>query len=250
MNYLSVGTNYISSDLFLSVKNSDGFKPIGGLWATTHDSKYINYNEWVEHLCYNPHVLFFHHLNDPYLLPAIYFTLKDSSNILVIDNIEKINFLKSKYPHKDWIDYEKLSQDFDGVFIDTIALRRLKIHGLKNIIDSFSVNTLILFNLNCIKYYQKALIEFTNIDFENPYELLDYKIIIEEEKKEIETPSIEVQSLIEIIKKHIQDNHIEINQESYEIIKRIFQDSIDEALKNHDVLEKDMLLIRKVFNQF
>ena len=66
----------------------------------------------------------------------------------------------------------------------------------------------------------------------------------------LSSPSIEILTLIEIIKKHIQDNHIEINQESYEIIKRIFQDSIDEALKNHDVLEKDMLLIRKVFNQF
>ena len=115
MNYLSIGTNSLSADLFLEIKNTNGVKPIGGIWATEHNNTNLNYNEWVEYLCYHPYVLFYHQFNDPYMLPAIYFTLKDNSNIFVIDSIEKINFLKNKYPHNDWIDYEKLSQNFDGI---------------------------------------------------------------------------------------------------------------------------------------
>ena len=95
-----------------------------------------------------------------------------------------------------------------------------------------------MFNLNCIKYYQRASIDLTETDFENPYEFPEYKITIEEEKNEIDTPCVEVQSLIEI------------NYENCEIIKKIFQGAINEALKFHDIPKKDMLLIRKVFNQF
>ena len=58
MNYLSIGTNSLSADLFLEIKNSDGVKPIGGLWATEHNNTNLNYNDWVEYLCYHPYVLF------------------------------------------------------------------------------------------------------------------------------------------------------------------------------------------------
>ena len=50
MNYLSIGTNSLSADLFLEIKNSDGVKPIGGLWATEHNNTNLNYNDWVEYL--------------------------------------------------------------------------------------------------------------------------------------------------------------------------------------------------------
>ena len=76
------------------------------------------------------------------------------------------------------------------------------------------------------------------------------KPFFEKEKKEIDTPCNEVQSLIKIIKKYIIDNNIEINYENCEIINKIFQNTINEALKFHDIPNKDMLLIRKVFNQF
>ena len=63
MNYLSIGTNSLSADLFLEIKNSDGVKPIGGLWATEHNNTNLNYNDWVEYLCYHPYVLFYHQFN-------------------------------------------------------------------------------------------------------------------------------------------------------------------------------------------
>lgn len=250
MNYLSIGTNNISSELFLEIKNRDGFKPTGGLWATAHDNKYVNYNEWAEYLCSHPYLIFYQHYENPYLLPAIYFTLKDNSNIFIIDSIEKIKFLKSKYPYNNWINYEKMSQDYDGIFVNIDALRKIDRETFKCIIDSFSVNTLILFNLNCIKHYQKASIDLIGTEFNNPYEFPEYTIIIEKEKKEIKSPSIEVQTLIETIKKYIKDNNIEVNYENYESINKIFQDAINDALRFSNVPRKNMLLIRKVFNQF
>ena len=46
MNYLSIGTKYISKSLFQPIKNGNGFKPYGGIWATIHNKKYKNYNPY------------------------------------------------------------------------------------------------------------------------------------------------------------------------------------------------------------
>ena len=37
MNYLTVGTNIISIDLFQNIENKSGPKPYGGIWATPHN---------------------------------------------------------------------------------------------------------------------------------------------------------------------------------------------------------------------
>lgn len=250
MNYLSVGSNYISQELFLNIKNTHKCKPSGGIWATVHNIEYTKYNEWVDFLCKYPHLLFYRHLENFYNLPAVYLSLKSNASILTIDNTERINYLKTHYPFNNWIDFEALAKDYDGIFVNLSNLKYSNNPNIQKFVKDFSVNTLIIFNLECIDYYQKALIDLSKVSLGNASSFPEYTIKIESEKHIIGSPSIEILTLIEIIKKHIQDIHIEINQESYEIIKSIFQDSINEVLKNHDVLEKDMLLIRKVFNQF
>lgn len=250
MNYLSVGTNKLSSELFLDIKNTTGVKPTGGLWATIYDMNYLNYNEWVDYLCENPHVLFYRNFDDPYNLPAVLFELKENANILKVDSIEKALYLIAKYPYNNWIDYEKISKDYDSIYIDINCFSRKNEDIYQKVVSAFSVRTLILFNLNCIKDYQKATINLSYIDLENNYEFPEYEIIINEKKNKIDIQNIEVQTLIEIIKKYIQDNNIEINIENYKTIKNIFQDAIDEALKECNIHQKDTLLIRKVFNQF
>ena len=57
MNYLSIGTKYISKSLFQPIKNGNGFKPYGGIWATIHNKKYKNYNEWMDYVILNPYIL-------------------------------------------------------------------------------------------------------------------------------------------------------------------------------------------------
>ena len=55
---------------------------------------------------------------------------------------------------------------------------------------------------------------------------------------------------MEIIKKYIETNNIKPTPENFEKIKNIFQGAINEALKYYEIPQKDMLLVRKVFNQF
>lgn len=249
MNYLIIGTNTISPELFLEIKNTTKIKPTGGLWATTYNTNYANYNEWADYLCDHPHLLFYRRFDNPYLLAAIYFTLNDNANIFTIDSAEKIAYLKTNYPFNNWFDYEKLAQHYDGIFIDLYSLQRTN-HEINNILfSSFSVSTLILFNTNCIKHYQNALIDLTNIDF-GAHEFPEYSIKIDEEIHKIEKPSIEILTLMEIIKKYIETNNIKPTPENFEKIKKIFQRAINEALKYYEIPQKDMLLVRKVFNQF
>lgn len=248
MNYLSIGTNVLLSELFLEIKNTDKIKPTGGLWATIYEG--IHYNEWVDYLCSHPHLIFYHNYEDPYSLPAVKFTLKSDSQIFIVDSIEKIYFLKSKYPYKSWIDYEKLSQDYDGIYIDIRSLSANDDKLIQDIINAFSVNTLVLFNTNCIDFYQKATIDLSSIDFENPFEYPEYTIQVNTSKKQINEANNKITTLIETIKKYITDNDIKINYENYEIIKATFQEAISKTLKSCEISQNDILLIRKVFNQF
>lgn len=84
MNYLTVGTNIISIDLFQNIENKSGPKPYGGIWATPHNKLYTGYNEWVDFLCVNPYMLYYKNSNNPYNLPACFITLKDNIKIFEV----------------------------------------------------------------------------------------------------------------------------------------------------------------------
>lgn len=115
-----------------------------------------------------------------------------------------------------------------------------------NQILPYVVNTLILFNPYCIKYYQKAQVTLERIgNATNP--LLEYKIIIEEKKETIENPNKKIETLLESIRKFIQENHLSLNEESFELIKKIFNIDIKETLSSIDISKSELLLIRKSF---
>lgn len=250
MNYLSIGTNTLAKELFLNIKNTDGIKPTGGLWATKQGENLPSYNEWVDYLCTNPHLLFYRQYENPFYLQGVYLTLKPTTNLFIIDSTQKIDFLKKHYPLNNWIDYEKISKDYDGIFINISSFKNINDNFYKEIINQFSVSTLILFNLDCIKHYQKASIDLSHIDLYNTHKFPEYHITIDEEKHQINEPSLEIQSLIEIIKHYMIENNIKPSPENYETIKKIFQGAINETLKYHEISQKETLLIRKVFNQF
>lgn len=246
MNYLTVGTNKISTDLFQNIENKSGPKPYGGIWATPHNELYTGYNEWVDFLCVNSYMLYYKNSNDPYNLPACFITLKDDVQIFEISKKEDIEYLKQKFPHNDWIDFEKLSQHYDGIYINFNKLKHNLDKDMLNQILPYVVSTLILFNPYCIKYYQKAQVTLERIgNATNP--LLEYKIIIEEKKETIENPNKKIETLLESIRKFIQENHLSLNEESFELIKKIFNIDIKETLSSIDISKSELLLIRKSF---
>lgn len=176
--YIMVGASIITRDLFRNVLrplNNYGFKPSGGFWA----SELINYrytiSDWFTYLSYDAiSIARYKNLND-----SIIFTLKDDAKIITMDTTDKVLELADKYPSYHHIlgyhselsdrnkifDYEKLSQDYDGIYVNFNYFNN---QFKTNVFDSFSANSLLLFNLDCIKEYQSAPIIF---DLDNPYSL-------------------------------------------------------------------------------
>lgn len=109
------------------------------------------------------------------------FTLKENANILTINSSSQIKSLADKYPSYHHIlnyyqetqdkitifDFEELSKLYDGIYVDYETIYN---NRETTIFDSWSINTLLLFNLNCIKEYQSVKI---NVDFED-YDTIPY----------------------------------------------------------------------------
>ncbi len=199
--YLTIGTNQILADLHQPIRNGQ-IKPTGGLWATIHDPNYPNYNPWIEILSLHPHILFYKTLHrNPFLLPASLITLTDNANIFTISTPYQLEFLKKYYPTSDnWIDFEKLSQDFDGFFLDLDNIIKDLLPDDREKVKEFAVSTLIIFNLNAIKHYQEATVDIVPFDFEFENEFTEYQIIVDAQIKQISEKSNEFASLIINIK--------------------------------------------------
>lgn len=126
------------------------------------------------------------------------FTLKNNAKILNIDSEEKIIELSQKYPswhyiltHYDnpelnIIDFETLSKDYDGV---EVSINKLGYNKPGLTFNSWSVNTLLLFNLNCIEKYQSVDIEVSLFNYDkrpyiskisNPKQVLNHSEYYEE----------------------------------------------------------------------
>lgn len=178
-NYLSIGTNFLAKDLEQPITNSS-IKPSGGLWATIQDPENIKFNPWMEYLSMNPYVLFYKQKNgDPFKIPAVLITLKNDANVFTLTNTNELDFLKKHYPRTDnWIDFQKLSQDFDAIFIKVKGYNNISSEDQKKL-NSFVVDSLIIFNLDCIKHYQKANIDIEPYDYIYESTFTSYDINIE-----------------------------------------------------------------------
>lgn len=115
---------------------------------------------------------------------AAVFTLKDVAKILTIDSCNQIKELAKKYPSYHHIlglceplttknkifDFEELSREYDGVYINYYGINfSREIETFKD----WSINTLLLFNIDCIEKYQSI-----NIMPQNPYNSEDLPQII------------------------------------------------------------------------
>ena len=184
--YLSIGKDIISRESFNPIMNSETAKPYGGFWATKHDKKSVCYNEWMDYLTINPRILYYKNYtrgeiieddNYPiYPLKAVFFTLKERPLILHISSLDQYERLLKLYPDKNGnIDFEALAEIYNGVYVDTRALAN---DGLNpEIIKKYSVNSLLLFNLDCIDKYQQADIIIQS-EYRNGDPLIEYNIVI------------------------------------------------------------------------
>lgn len=223
-----IGTPIITKELFRKVLrplNTYSPKPSGGFWASEHI--YNNYiiSPWFSYLTQDATSLArYVDLNN-----SVIFSLKENSKILTINDVNQVMELCKTYPSYHHIlgyhteitdsnncfDYVELSKDYDGVYIDfTYFQNQFK----TNIFDSFGCNSLLLFNLDCIKEFQTAPIIF---DIENRYsipyikeETIGPQTIIEEESYEHKIlSSLAEEIFIELISKY--DNYTFLDYDDY-----------------------------------
>lgn len=178
--YVSIGAKTLSKDIFRNVLrplDNYSFKPSGGLWSSVHYEYMIS--EWLDYVL-TSHQSLLYYKN---MTIASIFTLKEDANILKVNTPEEVRLLERKYPsyhhqlgfysslsiNESIFDFEALSKEYDGIYLNYYRIA----------LDSFSawsVNTLLLFNLDCIKSYK-------NFDITLPHTLEDFPIIQNESEE-------------------------------------------------------------------
>ena len=176
--YVTIGTKNIAEDIFRKILRPldiNFYKPNGGLWSSEFISRIYCISEWHDYLLYeDQETASYKNIN-----AGAIFTLKNNAKILNIDSEEKIIELSQKYPswhyiltHYDnpelnIIDFETLSKDYDGV---EVSINKLGYNKPGLTFNSWSVNTLLFFNLNCIEKYQSVDIEVSLFNYDKrPY---------------------------------------------------------------------------------
>lgn len=186
MKYLTVGTDEITEEKFRAIQDrKDNIKPTGGLWLT--EQKNINYNKWVDFILYRRYLFFYKYYNKYYNwnIPCCLATLRDKTNIFDLNSKKQLQFLMENYKSDDnLLKFEELSKSYDGIFINYLAMMRKEIDSeLSKKFQTFAVDTLLLFNLNCIDFYQKGEVIIEPFDPDVELDEPSYKINIEEKKR-------------------------------------------------------------------
>ena len=243
--YIMVGAPIITREIFRKVLiplNNYSFKPSGGYWASEHISNLGNISDWFTYLQDAHSIARYKNLNQ-----STIFNLKDNAKILTINSLKQILELAEQYPSYHHIlgyceeitkkntifDFKKLSKDYDGVYIDFNAFW----YPRETIVfDKLSVNSLLLFNLDCIKEYQTTPIVF---DIDNPYSFPFIKKDTIETPQKIEEESYEHKMLTEITKEFYLDTmnkYYHYSFEDYDEYLSILTQNVSTVMK---LLEKE-----------
>lgn len=175
--YIMIGAPIITKEIFRNILrplNNCLSKPSGGFWSSKYISNIYSISDWFTYLLDADSIARYKNLND-----SVIFTLKEDAKILTIQNYNDVLKLIEKYPsyhqilsyygeitpYNTDIDFEALSKDYDGVYAE---VNNFLYSSSTNIFNNWSVNTLLLFNLDCIKEYHSVPIIF---DIDDPYSI-------------------------------------------------------------------------------
>ena len=197
--YISVGTDKFTHELMQPpIANilGNSSKPIGGVWATV-DTGNIDSNFWLRYIAHRN--LWEKFSRDTYSdnAPAVFFKLKDTAKIFYLKSYQDFLDIQSKYPvnigckrpNNLLINYHELAKEYDGLLFSDDILFSDYIHDYYFL--DWSVESLVLFNLDCIEYVRKAeIIKNGGYDY-----ITKYKIASLSEPKQIEPINPEYEAL-------------------------------------------------------
>ena len=192
--YLTVGTDEIRSDLFISISDinvSSNVKPSGGLWMTKFNSSTPTYNAWVDNTLNHPYLLFYKNkASNPFRQPCSLVCLKEDAKIFNLKSKEGYQFLLSNYSDENGgFSFEKLSNDYDGINIEIWKfIRDCNDMNITKKYIKYDVDSLILFNIYVIDYYYSGVVDIEPFDYEfrSDTEIINYQIKWDETKKYVD----------------------------------------------------------------
>ena len=258
--YITIGTPIISNDIFRNIlRPLDNFslKPTGGLWASKFNLPYGKICPWFDYLLDARGIArSISEYRD--LTKATIFTLKENANILVINKTAQILELAEKYPSYHHLlnhnfeisekttlfDFENISKIYDGIYIN---YENIYYENKSTVFDTWSVDILLLFNLNCIKEYQSVKI---NVNFHDLYPLpyIDMKKDLSTLKL-ISNRSINYNEIYNYVESIVKELTKDIKVQSFSNYDEFFETIIyyaNEALKIATIpKEKEIKLIQE-----
>ncbi len=246
MEYVNVGTDCLKREYMNPVLDTDiRIKPAGGLWCTPHFSS--ESLPWMNYMLYKPRVFYQKAPKDhPFQQNGVIVDVDANARIFQLHDNSEFDFFKYKYD----LSYEKLSRDYDAIFIDIASIFGKTMEEKEYYFKLFSVSSLLLFNLNIIKSYKKVDIDVDPFDFEYDYDaLVDYRVSINPTSYVI--PSVSeryaylfdaiVTSLKDYIYRAVKYNHQmssdRIAFDIYKKIKEMYKKEIEELAKAEDLDE-------------
>ena len=162
--FITFGIEEISKMYFCNVTNQDFInKPLGGLWSSEYfpnSSKANNCckSDW-EFWCRNENF----HLER--LNKGVVFELKKQANIYTVDSYDDLLKLSENYSYekyfygieiKKYIDFEKMSKDFDGLFLTVEGELQTRYEAKMNLYG-WDCSSLLLFNIDVIEKQNKII---------------------------------------------------------------------------------------------
>ena len=161
MEYISLGTDILLEEYFYQIVNSDRLvKPAGGLW--TSDFFASSFNEWLDYITNKPMYYTHYTLRDnPFKIKCVIVSLKEGTRIFDMSDNEAIQELEGKYH----LDFEKLAEDYDGLYINPYIMFRVNSEHREEYKRLYSVKTLCLFDLEKVQEYKKGMIDVEPFDY-------------------------------------------------------------------------------------
>ena len=232
--FFNVGCKRIIPELFCppisnqSVSTYDkfgSFKPAGGFW-TTEDDGYANSNDWLLYMAKRADDGDYDLLHEKFSPDTVTVSLKKEAKLLEPKTVIELLILKELYPividrkHSinNLIDYPKLSQKYDGIYISESLIK-------SSLLCDWCVPTLVLFNENVIDSYTNKTIEKY---FDGCWLFIETEI--DPEVRKIPTISSDYLEVFEkinelylkVIKNKLNDIRCDNYKEFIEIISNIF----------------------------
>lgn len=153
--YTYVGAQKPVKDLYIDVTNGtyNKHKPDGGFWSSPFNNVHGCVCDWTDYMSEHPSRYMAYGQTNGFL-----FNIDEDSSIYSITNQQELMHAYQNYSLADgkYINYEAISEKYDALFVNPTV---------HNTLRSWSVRTLLIFNMDILTEYLPIKLEINNGSF-------------------------------------------------------------------------------------